>query len=76
MTEDAVDIDVHLFLREVFDQLHVAVSDCVHEGIPIVWRVEFVDQVGEGIEKIDDLLCIALLWVKSTVPIQQKILVT
>lgn len=65
MAEDAVDIDVHLLFREVFDELHVAVADCIHKGVPIVRCIKFVYEMGEGIEEIDDLLCLALLYLNA-----------
>ena len=76
MTEDAIDIDVHLFLCEKFDELHVAVSNCIHEGIPVVRRVKLIDKVWEGIEEIDDLFGLPGFCITIFVHIQQKILLT
>jgi hypothetical protein len=76
VAEDAVDIDVHFLLGKVLDELHVSVSDCVHEGVPVVRSIELVDEMRESIEKIDDLLGLAFLYFITAVPIQQNILVT
>ena len=76
MTEDAIDVDIHLTLGEEFDELHVAVANCVHEWVPVVGGVELVEEVREGGEEIYDLLCLALFWVRGRVQIQQKILLT
>ena len=76
MTKDAIDIDVHFFLCEKFNELHVAVSNCIHERVPVVWRIKFVDKVWEGIEEIDDLLRLSRFCINIFVHIQQKILLT
>jgi hypothetical protein len=76
VAEDTIDIDIHLAFGEVLDEFHVAVSNGVHERVPVVGRVELVDEMGEGIEEIDNLLGLALLCLNVSVPIQQKILLT
>lgn len=76
MTEDAIDIDIHLFLWEKFYELHIAVSNCIHERVPVVRRIELVNKMWEGIEEIDDLLRLSRFCIISIVHIQQKILLT
>jgi hypothetical protein len=65
VAEDAVNVDAHLFLGEVFDEFHVAVADCVHEGVPVVGGGELVYEVGEGVEEAYYLFCISLLCVRQ-----------
>lgn len=74
MAEDAVDTDVHFFFCEVLDEFHISIANCVHEGIPIVRGGELIDEMGERVEEIDDLLGVSFLWITKAVPIQQKIL--
>jgi len=61
VAEDTVDIDFHLPLSEVLNELHVAIAHGVHERVPVVGGGELVDEVGEGVEEVDDLLGVALL---------------
>jgi hypothetical protein len=42
MTKDTIDIDIHLLLSEEFNQLHIPISNCIHEWIPVVGCVELV----------------------------------
>ena len=60
MAEDTVDIHLHLFLAKILDQFHIAVSDSIHEGVPVVGCGELVDEMWKGIEEVDDLFGIAL----------------
>jgi hypothetical protein len=76
MAEDTIDVDIHLTLREEFDQFHIAVAHSVHEWVPIVGSVELVEEMREGREEVYDLFCLPLFLFNRRVQIQQKILLT
>ena len=54
MVEDGVDSDFHFLFSEEINEFKVAVPDCVHEGVPVVGGDEFVDEMGECVEEIND----------------------
>jgi hypothetical protein len=76
VTEHAVDVDPHLFFAKVLDQFHVAVSHCVHEGIPVIGRRKLVDEMWECVEKVDYLFGVSLFLILRGIHIQQNTLVT
>ena len=76
VAEHTIDVDSHLFFAKVLDEFHVAVSDCVHEGVPVVGGGELVDEMGEGVEKIHDLFGVSLFLIVRGIHIQQNTLVT
>jgi hypothetical protein len=63
MAEDAIHIDIHFFLGKKLDELEVAVSDSVHEGVPVVGSIELIDEMRKSIEKVNDLLRLSLLYI-------------
>jgi hypothetical protein len=65
MTENTIYINVHLFLGKILNEFHIAVSNSVHKRIPVVRGVKFVNEVGESIEEIDDLLGVSLFCISS-----------
>lgn len=62
MIKYAVDINSHFLFCEIIDKVHVAVPDCIHEGVPVVGSVELVDEVREGVEKVYDFFGLARLY--------------
>ena len=76
MTEDTIDVDIHLTLREEFDQFHIPIPHSIHEWVPIVGSVELVEEMREGREEVYDLFCLPLFLFNRRVQIQQKILLT
>lgn len=76
MTEYAIDIDIHFLFSEELNEFHVAVSNRIHQRAPVVGSKELIDEVGKGIEEIYYLLCLSSLYITSSLPIQQNILLT
>ncbi len=63
MAKNAVNVDIHLFFSEVLDKLHVAISDCIHEGTPVVGSEELVYEMREGIEEVYYLFCLSRFYI-------------
>ncbi len=76
MAKDAVNVDIHLFVSEILDKLHVTISDCIHERTPVVGSKELVNEMRKGIEEVYYLLCLSRFYISKSLPIQQKILLT
>jgi hypothetical protein len=60
MIEYAVDHCIHFAFSEEFDELHIGVAHCVHEGVPVVGSMELIDEMGVVGEKFDDFVGVAL----------------
>ena len=60
LVENRIDIDPHLLLGKIIYQFKVTVSDRIHKRVPVVRSRELVYEMRESVEKVYDLLCVAL----------------
>ncbi len=64
--DERIVVDVgHLLMvsisYQVVKKLKVTVSDRIHHGRPLVGREHSIDELGIGLEELDNLLCLSLL---------------